>query len=154
MEGWEASILGDILSMTLTGRWDGWNSFLGQGKPRRGRSCICDRQIIARGIHPPRGNQRDTEEWRKERVTEGERDRERQRAGPQSKCLSLAETKLLWDVVVQKVKPRWICTFCLKAGGGWKLTAYPSLFHSLPIQQITSLQALFRKAYIPDYIWL
>lgn len=28
-----------------------------------------------------------------------------------------------------------------KAGGGWKLTAYPGPFHSLPIQQLTSLPA-------------
>lgn len=56
VKGWEASILGDILPMTA--RWDGWNSFLGQGKPRRGRSCICDRQIITRGVQPPWGRQR------------------------------------------------------------------------------------------------
>lgn len=60
--------------------------------PRRGRSCICDRQIIARGVHPPGGNQRDSEQRREERVTEGVSDGERQRARPQSKCLTLAET--------------------------------------------------------------
>lgn len=36
MEGWEASILGDILPVTA--RWDGGNSVLGQGKPQRGHT--------------------------------------------------------------------------------------------------------------------
>lgn len=46
------------------------------------------------------------------------------------------------DMCIPAKRKRWVeAAYCL-----------PQPFHCLPIQQITSLQALFRKAYVPDYI--
>lgn len=39
------------------------------------------------------------------------------------------------------MKVRWIRSCWLKAGGGWKPTAYTGPFHSHPVWQITSLPA-------------
>lgn len=43
------------------------------------------------------------------------------------------------------MKPRWIRSCCLKAGGGWKLTAHHGPFQSTAVDGYTSLLSLIHK---------